>query len=75
MVQIIFNIEDDKINRIKNAMAGLFPIPLSGGIPMYTKSQWAKEAVRRWVRDSVARWEQQTQIDNIEYLPEDDIIT
>ncbi len=83
MAQIIFNIPDDKINRIKNAMAGLYNIPeINVGTeenpvyePEFTKSQWAKESVRRFIRNSVARWEQYTLKRNIKFSPEDDIVT
>ena len=83
MAQIIFNIENGKIERIKAALKGLYPIlKVNTGTeeepimePEFTDSQWAKEVTRRWIRDQVARWEQKTAKDAIKFNPEDDIIT
>jgi hypothetical protein len=82
MAQIIFNIEDTKIERIKNALVGLYPIPSIEDpenpgqfIPEFTENQWAKESVRRWIVKQVARWEQKQAMDAIAYNEEDDLIT
>ena len=70
MAQITFTIADAKIDRIKNALAGLYPIPMTDDIPpvpQFTKTQWAKECVRRWIIKQVARWEQAEAQKNIAY--------
>lgn len=82
MAQIIFNIDNGKIQRIKDALAGLYPIPEIEDpenpgefIPEFTKSQWAKECVRRWMIRQVARFEQKKNRDAVVYNEEDDLVT
>jgi len=83
-MQITFNIPDDKVQKVIDAMKGLYPIPqvlidpnnpMGGTEPQFTDTQWAKEKTRRWIRDQVARWEQKIAQDAIEFSPEDNIIS
>jgi len=76
MASINFNIPDEKLQRIVDAMKGLFSIPEDDdGKPLFTDNAWAKEAVRRFIRDTVARWEQKEAKDAIRFTPENDIVT
>ncbi len=83
MAQIIFTIDNGKIQRIKDALAGLYPIPqINEGTedepdmqPEFTKSEWAKECTRRWIIRQVARFEYKTTIDAVVYNEEDDLVT
>lgn len=56
---INFTIPDAKLQRVVNAMEGMFKIPDvdEDGTPDFTPNQWAKEAVRRWIISIVQRWE------------------
>jgi len=84
MATIQFTITDEKVQRVKNAIAGLYPIPLIEDpenpgkfIPEFTKGQWAKEGVRRWLIRQVQRWETvsavETAKENVVY--EDDLVS
>jgi len=81
MATITFTIPDDKIQRVVNAMKGLYPIPMINNgtvenpnlVPEFTDSQWAKERVRRFIRDTVARYEQRVAIESVKYTPDNDI--
>lgn len=81
MAEITFLIPENKIQRVINAIKGLYPIPVyppehpQAGQPMFTDNQWAKETVRRWIRDQVARWEQKLGKDAIAFSPDDGIIS
>lgn len=58
VVTIRFDIPSDKINQIVDAMSGLYPIPEDeNDIPLFSRSAWAKEAVRRNVIRDVRRWQ------------------
>jgi hypothetical protein len=81
MVQITFTIDDAKIDRVKNALVGFYPIPIiqdpenpMGQIPQFTENQWAKECVRRWIIKQVAQWEQLQAQKTITYNEEDGLI-
>ena len=56
---ITLTIPDEKLERVTNAIKGIYPIPDNDGDGEldYTPNQWAKEYVRQWVRDTVYRWE------------------
>lgn len=57
-MQIIFTISEEKIQRVIDAMKGLFPIPLDvNGNPIYTDGQWAKEKLRRVIVEFVYQYE------------------
>jgi len=77
MADITFTIPDNKIDRVKAAMAGLYPIPDADedGTPDFTEAQWAKESVRRWIRDQVARWETKVAKDAVTVAPDDGIVS
>ena len=58
-MQITFTIPDEKIQRVIDAIKGLFPVPIDeNGDPLYTDSQWAKEKIRQFIIDSVYQYEQ-----------------
>lgn len=84
MAEIKFTIPDDKIQRVIDAMKGLYPIPQIPNpnygepnepdrINEFTDAQWAKESVRRFIKRSVARYENRVAVDAIEYQEDDDI--
>lgn len=76
MANITFTIPDAKLQRVVDAMKGLYPIPTDANQdPLFTDNQWAKEAVRRWIRDTVARYEQKTAMDAISFSPDDGIVS
>ena len=57
-MQITFTIPDAKLQRIINAMKGLFPIPLDEkDAPLFTDGQWAKESLRRRIVEFVYQYE------------------
>lgn len=57
-VEVKFDIPADKIDRVIAAMKGLYPVPRDEqGEPLFTDSQWAKEAVRRFIVSTVQRYE------------------
>ena len=69
-----FDIPVEKRDRIKDAMKGLYPIPLipdpdySGGgeaplINEFTDEEWMKEATIRLIKNVVHRWESSTAIE------------
>lgn len=76
-MEITFRISDEKVQRVVDAMKGLYPIPIDFETmePLFTDNQWAREKIRRWIRDQVARYEQMAAQDKIEYSPEDEIIS
>lgn len=80
-MQIIFTIPDDKLQRIIDAINGIYPVPFladiedpeSPGIPEFSPQQWAKERVRRFIVDTVHRYEQIIAINQAkENTPPDD---
>lgn len=78
MSTITFTIDNGKIERIKAALKGLYPIPMTNTepyIPLFTDSEWAKECVRRWIIRQVARYEQLQGQEAIVYSEDDTLIT
>ncbi len=81
MVNINFTIDNGKIDRIKNALKSLYPIPtINNGTeeepdirPEFTDNEWAKECVRRWVIGQVARWEKKIGNDAVIYHEDDNL--
>jgi len=71
---ITFTIPNEKIQRIINAMKGIYPIPETDGTPDFTDNQWTKEALRRWVVHTVRRYETKVAQENIEVNADDEII-
>lgn len=49
---LTFNVPDDKVSRVVDAMNGLYECPET-----FTKAQWAKECIRQFVMKVVSRWE------------------
>jgi hypothetical protein len=88
MPQIIFDIPADKIQRIIDAMVGIYPIPkiedpewvdpedgsTAPMIPEFTPVQWSKEAVRRFVVKTVRRWEQHQAIQAVDVPVDEDLL-
>lgn len=82
-----FKIDDSKNERVKEAMAGLFPIPMIPDpdqkknkglhIPKFTKEQWARECVRQWIIKQVSRYETKVRIEKDAILnnPEDTLVS
>jgi len=64
MAEVKLTIPDNKIGVVKEAMAGLYAIPVDidpeTGVqtPKFTKDQWAKEIVKKFIIQQVARWKQ-----------------
>ena len=83
MATITFTIDNGKIERIKDALKGLYPIPqVNNGTeeePVweneFTDNDWAKECTRRWIVKQVARCEQKIAHDACTYLEEDDLVS
>lgn len=75
-MDITFTVDNAKVDRVINAMEGLYPIPTDeSGTPLFTPTQWAKESIRRWIRNQVARWEQRVAIKAVEFTPDDTLVT
>lgn len=72
---ITFTIPQAKVQRVIDAMKGLYPIPETDGKSEFTDNQWAKEAVRRFVVNSVQRWENKVTKDAAEVEPDNTIIS
>ncbi len=68
MAKVEINIPDGQVNRVKNALIGLFPIPTVTNeetgeeTPEFTENQWAKEKIRRWIVQQVHRYEERMSI-------------
>ena len=87
-MEIKFTISEDKVQRVTNAMKGLYPIPQipdpewkdpkdgsqAPMIPEFTNGQWAREVVRRFIIQQVARWEQVEAQRNIKFQPDNTIV-
>ncbi len=64
MAQVTFTIPDDQVDRVKEAIIGLFPIPTvideetEETIPEFTPAEWLKEKIRRWIIQQVHRYEE-----------------
>lgn len=71
-MQIIFDILDEKAQRIVDAMSGIYPRP-----PEFSSQQWAKEKVRRFIVYTVYRYEQKIAMDQVKesILPDNDLVT
>lgn len=69
-MEVKFIIPNDKIQRVVNAMKGLYTIPTDKGEPLFTDNEWAKEALRRIVVRDVRRYE--TMIAQKEAVVEED---
>lgn len=75
-MQITFTIPDPKLPTLKEGLLYLHPVPVDElGQPLYTENAWLKEYIRQFVRDEVARGLQSKQKAEIEFDPDDTIIT
>ena len=73
MVDITFTSTAENIQRIINAMKGLYPIPrvpnpdyLKDGIETlneFSDSDWVKECIRQWIMDQVLEYERRIAIE------------
>jgi len=83
MAEIKFTISSDNVQRIINAMKGLYPIPMvDEGTqeepdmhPEFTESEWAKEAVRRIVIRDVSRWENKVAQELASINPDNELLS
>jgi len=80
--KITFTIPEAKIQRVIDAMKGLYPIPQIEDpenpdkmINEFTDSKWAKEAIRRQVISIVKRYEQKEAQKLAEVMPDNKIIS
>jgi len=73
MAEIKFTIPDEKLDRVINAIVGKHPIPEVDGVPEYTKTQWAKEYIRRLLVRTVYSYERDNAASAINQ--EDDLIS
>lgn len=79
-MKIIFNIPNNKVKKVADALAGLYPIPEKPKsvnsdvfVPAFTKEEWIKECIRRWVIDQVKTWEEK-EIKKQQVVKDDKII-
>lgn len=82
MAEITITIPDEKVDRVKDALIGLYPIPLAPSeeegsegemIPQYTENQWSKQCVINFLKRSVARFEQKQARDAIAYSEDNEL--
>ena len=78
--KITLTIPEAKVQRIVNAMKGLYPIPQStdkddNTTNDFTDNAWAKEALRRLIVRDVQRWETKVAQDAAVVEPDDDIVS
>jgi hypothetical protein len=63
MAQVIFTIENGKLQRIINAIKYFYPVPRAmdesgeAGEPLYSDAQWVKEVIRKWIIGQVKTYE------------------
>lgn len=70
MAELKITIPDDKVDRVKSAFVGIYPIPQKPDpenegqqIPTHTEVQWSKECVRQFIIQTTQRWEQKVAMD------------
>lgn len=71
-MQIVFYVADENVQRIVDAINGLYPMP-SESAGEFTSAQWAKERIRRFIVDTVLRYEQSVALQTI--VKDDDLAT
>jgi len=83
-----FTVPDQKLNRVKAAMKGLYPIPQipdpawvdpgDGSSPpminKFTDGAWVKKLIRKWVITQVARYEQKVARQAVSFNLDDTLI-
>lgn len=73
-MQITFTIPDEKIQRVIDAVKGIFPIPVnSAGVPLHTPGAWAKERIRRMIIQTVHAYETKVATDQV--VKDDNLVT
>lgn len=73
-MQIIFNIPDEKVQRVIDAVKGIFPVPVNlAGEPLFSDAAWAKERFRRMMIQTVHAYETKIAVDQI--IKDDSLIT
>lgn len=73
-MDITFTISDEKVQRVIDAVKGVFPIPTnSTGVPLYTPGAWAKERIRRMIINIVHTYETKIAVDQI--IKDDTLVT
>jgi hypothetical protein len=76
MATISFNINDDKLPIIVEALCDLYPIPKNSSNQfLFTPNQWSKECIRRWIIKQVARYNQSKIISTAVYNEIDDLLS
>jgi len=82
MPDVTITIPDEKLERVVNALIGLYPIPLIDDlenegekIPEFAENQWAKQCVINFLKRSVARYEQREAKDAIVYNEDGTIVS
>lgn len=87
MADITISIPNDKIQRVIDAMKGLYPIPkipdpewvdpkdgsVAPLINKFTDQVWAKKCVVNYIKQSVARYEQAQAIRAVAYTIDEEI--
>jgi len=64
MPNITINIPAQHVNRVLDAIKGLYPIPDDeDGNPTYNNAAWAKKTLEDHLRSIVKRWEQRSAMD------------
>ena len=65
-MQIIFTIPEAKVQRVVDAVKGIWPVPLSPtGEPEYSDGAWAKERIRRMIINIVHTYETKIAVDQV----------
>lgn len=83
MATLSFTVPDAKVDIIKEAMIGLYPIPkINTGTednPVweneFTDNKWIKESIRRWIIKQVARYKQKSAQQAITYTEDDSLLS
>jgi len=82
MAEIKTKIRDNKFAGVKEAFAGMFPIPMINmGTeeepdmqPEFTKKRWVGKCIKRYVIKTTARWNKKQGNDSIPYVEDEEII-
>ena len=64
MPNITVNVPAQHVNRVLDAIKGLYPIPNDeNGDPTHTNAAWAQKIMEDHLRSIVRRWEQRSAMD------------
>lgn len=74
-MQIIFTIPDEKLQRVIDAIKGLWPVPIDPETkePLFSDGAWAKERIRRTIRDMVYAYESRIAMEQV--VCDDNLVT